>query len=631
MTTKTALKMFFYINDKPSDSLLLFLAVFSAIFVSVFLVSQPIEAKESPARQTTLIGPMQLEQHGLTRTWFNQATLDPKRSKVSQAILEGNTLFIVSADGFLSAFDAVNGKTLWVRNLGNANSNYQEPAANSRMVAVLNAAELFVFDRRNGKMVLLTDFSSAASTACEISENYVYVPMVNGRIMAYPLIDRDTMMEDEALEKFGKNRLAQKANGSQPEVSSAASQYADDPVLADIVKRFEKAKNKIYYEAPLAPPEEQIKLRPAQSIPMVVQSFGNLFVKPLVSSQVIVFTENKHVRNHSETLTWVTDKGYLLAANISNLSDQYIHLQYKVDSSSQTFFLDDNEIVRQDWTSNKSIIVRPTSNQCVPYQYTSNKLGAAEIPSMVVVGTKGSYVFAVKDRTGEVAWGFSTKGAVIERIAVVGTDVYCPTEGGGMHAIDLPTGEEKWFSPDIQRFISASKERIYTIDRRNYLTILDRETGNILSSFDARKFGKILFNIETDRLYLISDSGLVQCLAERKPQTLSDLAAAKPIPIVRHRLSSEQNMEVRHGARGPKLYWVKSVDGEADDESDEDVDEMEDEDSDNPFGPSPSKKRSGEDGSLDGDEIDEDARPKKKSERPVKIEEEDEEEDDPFA
>lgn len=619
---------FFAVNTFMKSMTKRYMSYKNFLFIAFFFAS--LSFSNLSAQETPLLSQMELGPHGLMRTWFNQVQIDTRRSNVAHAIVEGGAMFVVTDDGQLHAINAETGKTLWVRNLGNRDSIFMEPSVNSRMVSVLNASQFFVYDRRNGKLLMSGNLSGASSTACEMSENYIYIPLINGRIVVYPLLDRDVQLESDGGEARAANANTGPQNDEDDQTDEADKEAdKDDPVLANITKRFAEAKSELYPVPKEKQIEEPIVLQPAVGIPMVTQSFGNVLVKPKLSSQILVYTPKGLVRSHREVLTWVNDRGHFVAASINGLSQEKIELQYMVDSSAQNYYLGSDKIAQREWTMNKDLVARPTINQCVPYLYTSNSPDDSEIPSLALVGSKGSYLFAVKDRTGEVTWQFAASGPITERIGVIGTDVYCPTATTGLHALDLKTGEEKWFTPDIRKFVAASKKRLYAVDKRERLVVLDRETGNSMTSFDIKKFEKILFNVETDRIYLVNKSGLIQCLVERQAQPVDDLLSGKPAPVVRHRLTHKQYMDVFHGGKGPNLYWLQS-DGGADDSEEGAMAEEETADEEDLFGTSSSKKKSGEDGSLDGDEMDEEIKPKK-SAPSKKQESNDDEEDDPFG
>ena len=584
----------------------------TTLLATLLLSISSLVAKEAP-----LLSQQMVEPYGLTRTWFNQIEIDPNRTKVMHAIVEGDTMFIVSSDAKLHAIDADTGKTLWMRTLGRRETQFQEPAVNSRMVAVLGGMEMFVINRKNGKLLQQIGLPGACAAACEMSENYIYVPMMDKRIVAYPLVEvAGPKMEEEG------------GTGSEDAVPGGALEDAEentapgggsteheDSVLANIVREFAKARDSIMAEA--APPakEREIVLKPVIGIPMTTISFGTVLVKPLVSTQIVTYNQRGRINSHREIVTWVTEEGFFLAAGINSLSQDQFDLQYSIDSSSQTYYLGTDRIARREWDANRELGARPTPNQSVPIFSSDNKTDPEGIASMVVTGGKAGYVFAVKDRLGEVVWQFAANGPIRERIAIIGKDVYCCTSTGGMHALNLLDGKEKWYSQDIQQFIAASKKRIYTLDRRDRMVILDRNTGARLNSFDARRFDRFLFNLQTDRIYIINDSGLIQCLNERQPQTLENLLANTTKPVVRHRVTCKEYADVMMGKPAPVLYWMDGGEGDDEEEGVEAV---------------PRHRNSGDDGSLDGNDMDIDVQPKKKA-APKKSEEKSDADNDPFS
>ncbi|MDR0608480.1 MAG: PQQ-binding-like beta-propeller repeat protein [Planctomycetaceae bacterium] len=557
------------------------------LLLTVFFVLSTIIPHFIPfcaAKETLLLSQQSLEPYGLTRAWFNQIGIDSNRNKILYTIVEGETMFVISDDAKLHVINAETGQSLWMRTLGNREMTFQEPAVNSRMVAVVNGLELFVFDRRNGKLLLQTPLPGASSAAPEMSENYVYIPMMGGRIIVFPLEDvSGPKMEDEggpgSATPIGDAEIANVVKEPDEQNETNPNKTGnEDPVLDNIAKRFAEVKQSILAESEPPPKEPEIFLKKAIGIPMQNLSFGNVLVKPLLSTQIILYNQRHRVTAHRESITWITDRGFLFTAGINSFSQELFELQYMVDSSSQTYYLGSDRIARREWEKNKELVARPTANQCIPPLYTDNSLQGSQIPSLVVTGNKEGYVFAVKDRTGEVVWQFPANGAIIERIAVIGTDVYCPTATGGMHALDLITGKEKWVTSDIRQFVSASQKRIYSIDRRSRLMILDRLTGTPIEAFDAQKFDRVLFNIETDRIYMVSDTGLIQCLYERQPQTLENMLDNKPLPPIRHRLSCKQYINVLNGHQVPPFYWQENDnknDNKNDNENDNDTDTKE--------------------------------------------------------
>jgi len=516
-----------------------------------------------------------LERFGLTRAWFNQIQIDPGRHKVLHVIVEGGTLFAVSDDSRLHAIDAETGVSLWVRTFGQKGMVDFEPSANSRMVAVLNGLDLFIFNRKNGKHIFGARLPAVPAAACELSENYVYIPLMNGHLIAFPLEDSQ-LSPDDAIPTD---------SGDAASLGANRTPRNEDPALAAIVKSFEEAKKTVFKDPKVPTPEPEVVLRGPLGFPMTCLSFGNVLTKPTLATQRI---SHDNV-GHKEVLTWVTDHGALFAATIEGFSQEKLILRYKVDSMAESFFLDKTRIERREWNKGNEIVARPTANQFNAYRPTTQP---GNTTSLVVAGSRGGYVFAVRDEIGKVLWRFAARGPIVERAAIVGRDVFCPTFPTGMHALDIENGEQRWFAAGIQKFVAASEQRLYTLDANKNLVILNAKTGVPISSLSVRAIDKCLFNIETDRIYFVNDSGLIQCLKERRlcgdPQCRGKVDcphAEKLAKPIQHRLSAQEFAASLKSRNSQRLWWM-----------DEDEDEDE-----NPFGTTP-KEMSDEDNEGEMDE-----------------------------
>ena len=566
-------------------------------FGSFHALLNAAEGRGNPLFTDTMI-----QRFGLTRAWFNQVQIDPKQHKVLHALEEGRTLFLVSDDAKIHALDAETGQSLWVQTFGEKGMSYLEPAVNSRVVAVLNGLELFIFNRKNGKQVFQAHLPGAAATTCELSEHYVYVPLMNGRMIAFPLEDHTPIYNEEtAVEK-----PAAKAPDDAAPTDSSPESGREDAVLAKIVKSFTETKQSVMAEPEPSKPEPEVVLRGPLGIPMVCQSFGNILCKPLVPTQLITYAPNGRPEKHQEISVWITDRGSLFAAGIEAFSQEKFDLRYAVDSAAEAYFLDKTRIAQREWDRKNELVARPTANQCEPPVYLESNVQEVVVPSLVVVGSRSGYVFAVRDRIGEVCWQFVVNGPVLERIAVVGKDVYCPTFPGGMHALDLTDGKEQWFMPGIRKFVAASIKRLYVLDANANLIVLNRQTGTPIYSFSVRQIDQCLFNIETDRIYFINESGLIQCLKEQRYCGDSECRGKTICPHTemlaqptQHRLSAQQYAAALKGRPTPKLYWMSGAE-EAEPDAAPEAMPDEGDDSKNPFGDSP-KKKSGEDGNLEAD------------------------------
>jgi len=501
-----------------------------------FIISSTLTAQSIP-----LLSPTELEPYGLQRVWYHPLKLHSANGKVQNILLEGGQLFITTSDAILHVIDSETGQWLWSRSVGRRDIPLTEPAVNSRVVAVHNNLDVYLFNRKTGKQLLQIPLPESASAPCEMSEHYLYVPMVNQILLVYPLREAHTQQEHDfpvVIRPLERN---------------------DDPELAKIVQQFEEAKRLLRVAEPESIKEDDFVLDNTHRIPITVTAMGTVSTKPLLLSQFYEWelddaeqpTHEVDRGSHREFVSWVTEQGFLYTAALTFLTDQGMSMLYRVDSAGQTFYIDQTRAIQIDRPGSKALLARPTQSQLYPVNgLTTNRI---ILPDVIVTGGRAAYIFAIDARTGAVRWQYPTRGQLLEPTAVIGGDVYAPTSDGILHAIDLFTGTERWTTNNVKRFVAASPLRIYVIDQRGRLACLDRATGVSIFVYDIQRFDHCLFNLETDQIFLITNSGLVQCLRERQ-FTEEDRGTS-----LRHRISSIEFAEAVRSGDVPKLWWIGEI------------------------------------------------------------------------
>ena len=510
-------------------------------FILCIILVVPVSLK---AQSVPLISQQELDPLGLKRVWFHQLKLHSAKGTIQNILLEGNQLFLTTNDGILHVLNSETGQWLWSRTIGNRNISLTQPAVNSRLVAVHNSLEVFIFNRQTGKLLLQIPLPESASAACEMSEHYLYVPMSNQTLLVYALREAHAPDLPE-----GSNRVLVEPINVVP-----------NPELEKIVQAFEDAKRMLRPEEDGQTAAENFILDSTHRLPITGVAFGVLTTKPLLASQFYSWmldeaeepTHEIDGETHLEFITWITDQGFLYTGRISRLSDERMSMVYRVDSAGQMFFVDQTRSIQVDRPGNKELVSRPAHSQIYP----ANELHPDNLfmSDIIVTGGRAAYVFAIDARTGNIRWRYPTQGQLLEQIAVIGKDVYAPTSTGVLHAFDLLTGEERWAVQNVQRFVSASQNRIYVIDQRGRLVCLERETGASIFTYDVRQFDHVLFNMETDQILLLTNTGLIQCLREQQ-FTDEDGNAS-----LRHRISSIEFAEAaKGGGESPKLWWIDEL------------------------------------------------------------------------
>jgi hypothetical protein len=162
---------------------------------------------------------------------------------------------------------------------------------------------------------------------------------------------------------------------------------------------------------------------------------------------------------------------------------------------------------------------------------------AAKSPYIFAVAEDG-YVFALNEDTGRLRWRYSTGWPARFSPVAIGDSLYVTTDEPALHCVATEDGTLRWTALDVSRFVGASPTRVYGMDRYGTLMVLDGRSGVELGQASGSQGTSAVANDRTDRLYLVSDSGLVQCLHEvGQPQpflhpqpTFDEPAAEKPAP-----------------------------------------------------------------------------------------------------
>jgi hypothetical protein len=334
-----------------------------------------------------LVSQAEAGQLGLKRAWFAQLELDPARNRVERAVLHGDRLIVMTSAGVVQQLNALTGETMWTASVGNPEHPSLGPAASDTAVALLNGSTLYVLDPIDGKPVVVRPVGGAPGAVPALAKDYVFVPLVTGRVEAYP-------------------------------------------VSAD-----------------------QQKLTP-----WYYQSFGRAMIPPLATDESVV---------------WATDSGHLYVGDAKKLG-----VRFRLESPSE-------------------IVAPPASG-----------------PPNIYAATITGEVFAMNELTGERQWKYATGFPINRAPAAVDDRVYVTSAEPMLHCIDAKSGAGIWEAPDITQFAAASKSRVYGVDDLGALVVFDAATGARLARIYRDTATHALVNDQTDRIYLLSDDGLVQCYHE---------------------------------------------------------------------------------------------------------------------
>jgi outer membrane protein assembly factor BamB len=157
----------------------------SSIAASILLVAAILAGDGQGAHR--LVGQEEAARLGLKRAWFTQVRVNPARHRVERAVLENDRLTVLTTAGLVQELNALTGHTLWIAPVGNENYPSLGPAASEKFVALVNGSTLYVLDRKDGKPVIIRSVGGAPGAGPALAQNDVFVPLVSGKMEAYPL------------------------------------------------------------------------------------------------------------------------------------------------------------------------------------------------------------------------------------------------------------------------------------------------------------------------------------------------------------------------------------------------------------------------------------------------------------
>ncbi len=203
---------------------------------------------------------------------------------------------------------------------------------------------------------------------------------------------------------------------------------------------------------------EGYKLDDPKAQPWYYQSKGRTYLRPTVTGNVV---------------SWPTDSGYLYGADANNP-----HVLFRLQTSGD-------------------IVTSP-----------------AQQPPNLYIASLDGYLYCINEMTGDEEWRYSTGYSITSSPAVVGDMAFVASFEPALHAVDSKTGDEKWIAPGVSHFAARGKDRIFASDRYGHLLILDSATGRQVGRLPVAEGLTTMVNDQTDRIFLVNDRGLVQCLHE---------------------------------------------------------------------------------------------------------------------
>lgn len=222
---------------------------------------------------------------------------------------------------------------------------------------------------------------------------------------------------------------------------------------------------------------EALEREPEGGPPLSMQCQGNTYVQPTITRET----------DSEEYVVWPTDLGYLYSGRIRKLTQENFPLEWRALAGGEI---------------------------CAKATYVPPSPRIVNDTGKVLATSRDGYLYVFQEDSGDLEWRFPIGQPIVARPAVIESRVFVAGQLGGMYCLDLKMGLQKWYAPNAARFIAATKQRVYAEDKLGQILVLDVNTGARLDTIPTDPTMLKLFNMKTDRLYLATRDGLVQCLHE---------------------------------------------------------------------------------------------------------------------
>lgn len=191
-------------------------------------------------------------------------------------------------------------------------------------------------------------------------------------------------------------------------------------------------------------------------------SYGRVSAQPFVTGR---------------TVSWPTDKGHYYVAYFDEIGP----IKYRI-------------------RTNDAIVTNP-----------------AKLGRVLFVASTDGYVYAVDEVLGTIYWEFSTGSSISQPPLAIGESVYLVTDNNDLYKIDSKTGSSATSWPKsvagIRRLVGAADQHIYAENTSGDLVAIRDDNGG--REYSIRVGGGYqLLNSQTDRIFLISNTGNIQCLRQ---------------------------------------------------------------------------------------------------------------------
>lgn len=211
-------------------------------------------------------------------------------------------------------------------------------------------------------------------------------------------------------------------------------------------------------------------------VPLSCLSFGRITSHPIVMGR----------DDLGDFVGWTTTKG-LFVGRVEQTNENEFTLVFQITTAGE-------------------IVAPPT--------YLAPEFTAEGKEGILFAASENGQIFAVSARKGTGIWKYSIGEPILQPVVPIGKNVHVAAQLGGIYCFEAETGKRVWWSKGVMQFVAASNTRLYATTKAGDIRVLDLGTGSLLDTLPASQLPLKYLNTDTDRIYVATKSGLVQCFHE---------------------------------------------------------------------------------------------------------------------
>lgn len=427
------------------------------VFGCVFFIILSSFAANVRANENELLSAIEIERAGLTREWFTRVGVDSSRSEVMDLKL------VVNSEKKSTVYDLRYGRYHEHYTADDLGPDGM-PLGPERLQQYLDVRK-DVLQKQYGPTV------EVKIESFEIQDSTLYALTSQSIIQAIDANSGATLWATRV------------GNANSPAIGFCANKQYVAVVVGSFLYCLD------------AKDGTQLWSRSCRSAPGAGPAISDTFIYvPMINGFVEVFSlETNGIKSayfvssgraniqptvHNNTVAWPTDRGHLNVA--PNFKTGSLFYRLKTDS----------------------VIVARSSAQA----------------DLLYVATIDGAAYALNESAGSLQWKLALGESISEPVVPIGKDAYIVTDANNLHRVDSQFGfpSEQWPNsiPGITSFLAASNNRLYCMDQFQRIAVINHADGSRIASINAIGQDLRLINMQTDRIFVGTRSGMIQCLRE---------------------------------------------------------------------------------------------------------------------